>query len=200
LKKKNEAVSQISCGHKHVVLQTAVGRIYGFGLNASNQINESQEKYVKTPARYAIPEYTSLRCKPRNVQAGFSSTFVLFEDRQIYFSGLIGLNKGRQTRFPIRLQYEDKFFPGRLMEKFVPVKVFTKWSRSLSVTYLVLADLRTEGAKKPDLKFREKFVENVLDNWESDKQVLPSGDEILARYVNQKYLLKPAILRSEVSQ
>lgn len=75
--------------------------------------------------------------------------------------------------------------------------MFTKWSSSLSITYVVLADLRTEGNKKAELRMKEKFIDNICANWENDKQVLPFTDEILARYINPKYLQKPIYTKAD---
>lgn len=67
LREQNEVIQQVSCGNKHVIVQSAVGRIYTWGLNSNNQLDPGEEKMIAKPIRYVIPEYTSLRCKPRNV-------------------------------------------------------------------------------------------------------------------------------------
>ena len=55
-----------------------------------------------------------------------------------------------------------KFFEDRMTDYFTPVKVFTKWSKLMSLTYVVLADFRNTSIAKT---IREKFVDKINTSW-----------------------------------
>ena len=108
LKDLNEKIVEVSCGHKHVIVQSVVGKLYTWGLNSSFQLAAGDKKPRLAPVKFLIPGYNTLRCKIRSVQAGLTSTVVLLEDRQCYFAGLLGASKGRPAKTPTRLIYEEK--------------------------------------------------------------------------------------------
>ena len=108
LKDLNEKIVEVSCGHKHVIVQSTVGRMYAWGMNSSFQLAQADKKPRLSPVKFVVPEYQNLRCKPRNVQAGLSSCVVLFEDRHIYYSGILGIASAKPAKHPTRLFYEDK--------------------------------------------------------------------------------------------
>lgn len=108
LRDANEKIIDISCGSKHVIAQSALGKLYTWGLNNNHQLGTDDKKNSLVPVKYIIPGYNNARAKIRSIQAGVSSTIVLLEDRQIYFSGVIGASKGKPTKNPTRLLYEDK--------------------------------------------------------------------------------------------
>jgi myosin-5 len=108
LKDANEKIIEISCGHKHTIVQSVIGKLYTWGLNDCYQLGQDDKKPRLTPVKFIIPGYDSIRVKIRSAQAGFTSTVVLLEDRQIYFSGVMGANKRATSRQPSRLIYEEK--------------------------------------------------------------------------------------------
>ena len=58
-----------------------------------------------------------------------------------------------------------------MREQFVPVRLFTKWSKILSVTYMVFADLRFDGPKTEPKVFTDRLVDPLASAWrEYDKQ------------------------------
>ena len=52
-----------------------------------------------------------------------------------------------------------------MREEFIPLRLFTKFSKSISITYLVLLDLREVDDK---LKFADKVSEIINDQWMSN--------------------------------
>lgn len=49
-------------------------------------------------------------------------------------------------------------------EQFIPVRVYTKWSKTLSATYVVYADIRSGDNKA----FKDKFLDKVSTAWRDD--------------------------------
>ena len=48
-------------------------------------------------------------------------------------------------------------------EQFVPIRVYTKWSKTLSATYVVYADIRSAQAE--NRAFKDKFIDRVSTVW-----------------------------------
>lgn len=186
---KNEKITEISCGHKHVLAQTLVGKIYAWGLNHDYQLGQGDTSNRSSPVRWTISEYESLRVKTRNIQAGFNNSFVLLGDRVVFYAGVVSSNSQKPAKTPSRFQYEDKFFRSRANDLFIPIRIFVKWSKSLSVVYIVYADLRQDNSQTLLNTFNEKYVSKILNEWRTvDKQLLPPQEEILLKSINLKYL------------
>ena len=195
---QNEKVVEVSCGHKHVLVQSSVGKVFAWGLNHNSQLGQGDAANRPTPVRFAIADYESLRVKPRNVQAGFNNSFVLMSDRVLYYAGLVSSSAQRTAKVPARFHFEDRFFKNKQFDQFVPVRVFVKWSKTLSVAYVVYADLRQENSQSLVSLFNEKFVAKVLAEWRAiDKQLLPPQEEILQKSFNLKYLQRPMKARGD---
>lgn len=68
------------------------------------------------------------------------------------------------------------------------------------MAYIVYADLRYEGPKSSGTGFKEKFVDVIADSWrETNKQLLPTHSDNLAKLMAQKYLYRPR-LKADVIQ
>ena len=87
LKDLNEKIVEVSCGFKHVICRTALSRMYSWGNNVNNQLGFADGRNRNLPTKISIPEYKGFRYKPRSVQAGMNTSFVLMEDRQVFFCG-----------------------------------------------------------------------------------------------------------------
>jgi myosin-5 len=198
---QNEKIVEVSCGHKHVLAQSSVGKVFAWGLNHNWQLGQGDNGNRSTPVRFAIADYESLRVKPRNVQAGFNNSFVLMSDRVLYYAGHVSSSVQKTAKVPTRFQFEDKYFKNKQFDQFVPVRVFVKWSKTLSVTYVVYADLRQDNSQSLISLFNEKFVAKVLGEWRTaDKQLLPPQEEILQKSINLKYLQKPMKAKGETAK
>lgn len=55
------------------------------------------------------------------------------------------------------------FGEGKLKDEFTPLKLYSKWSKSLSLTYLVVADFRDVQQNK---NTRDKIATQVNTKWE----------------------------------
>lgn len=197
---QNERIIEISAGHKHVLAQTLIGKIYSWGLNHDSQLGQGDSLNRSSPVRFLIPEYESLRVKVRNVQAGFNSSFVLLSDRIVYYSGVCNSQYQKPVKIPTRYNYEDKFFKSRNNDQFIPIRIYVKWSKTLSVVYIVYADLRQDSPQNLITTFNEKYVHKILNEWRDfDKQLFPPQDEILQKSINIKYLQRNFKNKAETS-
>lgn len=48
-----------------------------------------------------------------------------------------------QYDLSLNLRYFDKFFKDNVNDKFIPLKAITKWSRTISATYIIFVDIRS---------------------------------------------------------
>lgn len=188
LRELNEKIVEISCGFKHTVARSALNRVYVWGYNKAQQLGLGDSSHRKVPTRLDIPEFKGFRFKPRSVQATYNGGYMLLDDRQLYFWGRTG-KLSTIAKTPTRLCYEETHFEGRMADDFTPIRVQSKWSKILTATYLIFLDCRNYAESKT---LREKFAEKVNAAWaEADRQILPPGDEILAKHIHSKYLEKP---------
>ena len=197
LKKLNEKVVEISCGNKHVVCRTTLNKIYVWGLNSNFQLGQVDKQLRASPIRLLIPEHKKFRCKPRSVQAGYSSSFFLFDDRNIFYTGKCGFNGQKPSQTPVKFNYEEKFFNNRMVFNFSPVRLFAKWSKTMSVLYVVFADFRN---CKISTTIREKFVDKTNIMWQNNqKNILPPQSDLLYKHIDSKYLQKEKDIRPNFS-
>ena len=124
-----------------------------------------------------------MRFKPRSVQASISSSFILLDDRQLFYMGKSGVSD-KHAQQPTKFAFEGKFFKN--YEHFTPLRVECKWSKIFAATYVTFMDFR--GCKQNN-NVKEKIVKKVNESWNKVKsQILPPQNNILAKYINYKYL------------
>ena len=161
-KEHGDKMVQVSCGHAHSLAKSSSGKLFAWGLNNNGQLGTGDCYNSDHPKCLRIPEYKNNVFKVRNIQAGYHNSFCLCEDKKVFLAGVNSTTCKDQKLFT-RLEYENRVFKGKLSEDFSPLKLYTKWSHSLQVTYLVYADFR--GCKESKL-VREKILQNLVKNWE----------------------------------
>ena len=92
LKDSNEKILEVSCGFKHVICRSVLGKTYTWGANESGQLGTGTTTPVNSPYKIALDQYKKIRAKPRSVQAGRSCSFLMMDDQKIYAAGKKGLN------------------------------------------------------------------------------------------------------------
>ena len=184
LRRANEKVEEVSCGLKHVVCRTNLGKVYSWGLGSNHQNGSSRARNLSAPSEIQFNDSKiSSITKVRNVAAGAFASYFFFEDGSLLMLGKCG--PGTFT-LPTRLPYNTRMFVGKMKEEFVPVKLFVNWSSMYSIGYLVFLDFRdVENAKS----YKEKIAGIVASKWKIGN-VLPSFDENLHKYIQSKNLLK----------
>lgn len=83
-------------------------------------------------------------------------------------------------------------------DDFYPLKLRTKWSKCLSVCYVVFADCRNISYNR--LK-KDKIAGLLVNKWvESGSQILPPYDENVSKFVNRNYMKKMYTMVQEGSK
>lgn len=190
LKSKNEKVVEIKSGFAHNICRTALNKVYTWGLNNLGQLGlppTSTLKKQPSPKLLYVGDYKGFRYKPRSIGAGLYSSYVLMDDRRLFRTG----HTGQETiKTATKFAYEKKFFAERMADDFTPLRIYCKWSRLMTATYILFADFRRCRISKT---VREKFVDKINGIWnKNNSQLLPMHDDILAKHVWYKYLQQPS--------
>lgn len=134
----------------------------------------------------SVPDYKGFRYKPRSISAGLYCSYILMDDRRLFRTGKVGTDT---LKTPSKFKFVKKFFNGRMADDFTPLKVICKWSKLITVTYVLFADFRKCQISKT---VREKFVNKINNTWgTNNSQLLPTHDDLLAKHIWYKYLQKP---------
>ena len=178
--KTNERIVEVSCGYKHVVCRSAMGKIYVWGMNTKHQLGSVHRESRNLPQVLSLDNHKSHTHKIKSVQAGFASTYVLLEDNSLFVCGKCGL--GTLTTLA-RLPYEQKFFKDKMNKNFVPLRLNCSWSNMLSILYISILDFRDTG---PEKHYKDKIGTNFNTKWSQKGNILPDSDDALLKYIQTK--------------
>lgn len=177
----------MSCGLKHTIARTALHKIFVWGCNSHFQLGLDHNKECKVPARLSIPGYGNFRFKPRSVQASLAGGYVLLDDRQLFQFGKSG-RANTPVKVPTKFSYEELFGGNRMADDFTPLRVYSKWSNTLTATYILFLDFRGQTEAKT---MREKMAELINVSWgEIDTSIFPPCNEITSKHLHSKYVEK----------
>ena len=104
LREYGEKTVEISCGHQHAACKTATGKVFTWGSGAQGQLGIGARKNATKPVLVKAVEST---IKAKSVQAGYYSTYILFENRKIYQAGAVASTNAENVYFK-PFNYEQK--------------------------------------------------------------------------------------------
>jgi hypothetical protein len=111
----------------------------------------------------------------------------LLDNKKVYQSGLISKTEEISIDFRV-LDVETKVLKGKFGQDLIPMRLYSKWSKSISVTYLVIADFRKV---KVTTGIRDKIADQVHSKWEEIyNQVLPPFTDAIYKNICPKYVRK----------
>ena len=93
LREAGEKITEISCGNKHAVCKTANGKVYTWGQGSRGQLGTGEDRDYLEPNFVIPPDQKLKNIKVVSVQAGFNSTYILFENRKLYIAGVSSAKK-----------------------------------------------------------------------------------------------------------
>lgn len=137
-----ERVNSVVCGFKHTVCKTATGRVYTWGWGGKGQLGHESYNDEWEPRKVTFDD-TMEKVKPLQINAGYRHTMVMFEDRKIFWWGTTGELK--EYHNPTLLEYAKKSPDLEDFSEYAPFKINCTWSKTMSLTYLTIADMRTVG-------------------------------------------------------
>lgn len=160
---RSEKVVAASCGLKHVIARTSLGRVYTWGWNELGQLGHGDFDNKPSPEFVTVLPPPS-RAKVIQVSAGWRHSILMTENRRVFWFGTN--SELREQCVPTEAMISSKI-PELFTTttEFNVVKVQCSWSRTLSITSLVIADVRT--LKQPHLKV-QNAINTLANKWEED--------------------------------
>lgn len=176
----SERICQISCGYKHCVAKSNVGRAYTWGFGAKGQLGQNTLCNLTMPNQVCIFDENFV--KIIQVSAGFRCTFFLTENRKIYACGCNGTIS--MERVPIQFDIIDKIPEMSLEQSYSVVRIMNTWNKSFSIFYATVADSTT-------LKISPVKLSNILNQlaakWDYEG-IKPPYIESIAKYFPISYM------------
>jgi len=196
LRRYGEKISEVSCGPNHCICKTNTDKVFAWGNGSKGQLGTGTTKHASLPVYVKLLETASL-AKARSVQASVSASFVLLDNKRVLHAGL--LSRSEQMNLSFRLfDIEDKVFGGKLGPDFIPLRLYCKWSKALSLTYLMVADFRRVQVTTG---IRDKIADQVHCKWEEVyNQMLPPFTEAIYKNICPKFVRKIHIAHEPASQ
>lgn len=153
---------QISCGFKHCIMKNQNGKIFTWGWGERGQLGHENDRNLPFPRKLLFRNSGGYSYQAMSVQAGYRCSYALLDERRLFIWG----TNGKYTKVCIPTEYQD-FGEDEIYFKkadFRPLKICTTWSKSMSVTYMVIGDVRYLD----NLKFseREVLLKQIYSQWE----------------------------------
>lgn len=102
-----EKTTEVACGLKHSICKTANGKVFTWGYGADGQLGIGVKKSSTLPCHVNPYETRSRPYKAISVEAGYASSYILYENRKVYHAGVNATNHSENVHFR-KLNYEPK--------------------------------------------------------------------------------------------
>lgn len=189
LQNVGEKVLQISCGFRHTICKTSLGKVFTWGSGKAGQLgNESFNDELEPVCVMVGPKHARIRAV--QVQAGFRHSLVMLETRKIAWTGTNG-----------SITETNKFIEADLTQKvpeytnsidISPLKVFTAWSRTMSLTYVTFADIRSvDIGSQAKAKVITTLTQHLEENRAYSNIDLPYVPTIFKHFTNKVMPFEP---------
>ena len=191
ISKLNETIIQVSCGFKHVIILSSSNNVYGWGNNSFGQLFSNN--IVKKSGIIKL-DYFNDDHKIIQVAAGFRSSFIMNDNNEIYFFGVLNRNKKNITGDAEQIFIEEKNNEYGNKSHFVPVKINSTWNKQLSLFYVTFADIRNfscniEYKNKIQNENIKEIIKKLSSKWLNDSIKVPYIEEI-SKYIDKNYMEK----------
>jgi hypothetical protein len=184
------AVAQVSCGFRHTLIRTISGKVLAWGWGERGQIGQGNDWSSSVPIPVKLPSPAI------NVQCGFRSSYALLENRKLVVWGSDGRRKRQLSPIEYSNPEDEIYF---MKGEFKPLKIVTTWSRTISVSTLIMADLRfLTNTSAPHV---EVILKQVYKDWEQNYyQFRPQLSSKISAIVSQpKYNLHQNALQGPLT-
>lgn len=155
---------QVSCGLKHAVMRNQNGKVFTWGWGERGQLGHENDRNLCFPMKVLFKNSGGYSYHALNIQAGFRCSYALLEERRLFTWG----TNGKSCKVLIPTEYQDSGNDEIYFKKndFRPLKICTAWSRSISITYMIVGDVRYLDTMKHSEK--EVLLKQVYSQWESN--------------------------------
>mmetsp|Transcript_25679 Transcript_25679/g.25241 ORF Transcript_25679/g.25241 Transcript_25679/m.25241 type:complete len:437 (+) Transcript_25679:694-2004(+) len=197
LKKQGEKIANVSCGFRHVIARSTLGKVYTWGWGSHGQLG-----HIIFSSEY-LPKIVNIkgnRLKAIQISAGLKHSVILLENRKLYWAGTNGTISSQST-------FQEVNLAAKIPEMFEKANEFTvvrsqcSWSRGLGITLITIADIRR--LQTPPSKLSNSL--NLLASKWNNRYIEPPYIETVANFYPAIALRKgsppkqPKAKRSDVS-
>lgn len=206
-KELGERIQAISCGYKHCVAKSSLGKVYTWGCGSMGQLGHGNFDSIAIPKRLAnfkdaatSKEGESFKKKCTQIAAGYSHTVVLTDNRVPYWCGTCGSIYKQNSAIKVNLEkkYPDLFGNKQGQQGSVPsfaiAKIKVSWSRTMSITCFTALDMRsfvppvgvsgnTTGPTNPAANLMTQ-INNLSSKWNTFEMDPPFIDSIAGFFSN----------------
>jgi len=102
LKADGEKISSVSCGYKHVICKTTLGKVYTWGWGSAGQLGHDSFENELYPRAILFADHES-RHKTLQVQAGYKHSIMVQDNRKILWFGSNGTIHKQSTPIEVNL-------------------------------------------------------------------------------------------------
>ena len=106
LKTAKEVIKSISCGFKHVIARTGLGKIFVWGAGDFGQMGLGTLNHEYSPRQINTEKLTTLKTKVIHAKAGLKSSIILMDNGNIFWWGTT--NRLKFCANPVPLEYLSK--------------------------------------------------------------------------------------------
>ena len=137
LKKIGEKISNVSCGYRHVVAKSNLGKLYTWGCGINGELGHGPFQNEATPRIVCLKNE---RTKAVQISAGYRHTVIMMENKKLLWTGTNSqIRCGSFTEANIEGRFPEFF---ATTGEFCVLKVHSIWSRILNCVLITIADLR----------------------------------------------------------
>eukprot|EP00347_Sterkiella_histriomuscorum_P008181 403346072 len=180
LKDIGERIDSAECGYRHVIAKSTLGKIYTWGWGAKGQLGHGHYDSEISP-RLLVIEKNKHKEKAIQIAAGFSHSLIMLDNnRELLWFGTSGsLN---MTSRPQTLRLSDilpdlfpeqsliSFSTGQQID-FAVVKIMGTWSKTMSLSNILIADLRQVNGVQSWNKI-QSTLQQLATKWDP-REVMP---------------------------
>ena len=166
----NERITQISCGFKHSVAKTSLGKVYTWGSGSKGQLGNNNYNNLTIPG---LVKFEDNFMKVFQISAGFRCTFFLCENRKVYACGCNGTIS--MEKIPVLFDIIDKVPEMAIESNYSIVRIMNCWNKSFSLFYCTIAD--SSNMKINPVKLNG-ILNKLAAKWENNENKPPFVESI----------------------
>ena len=170
-----EKITNIKCGFKHSLCMGSTGKVYSWGSNSNGQLCVNKKGNFPTPMWIKMEDYLKkgkqhFTFKAISIACGFRSSFIMDENRNIYFCGVSGVANSQSDVIRNLKNFSEEVNLFTITRKnSYPIKLNCTWNGAFSVLYVTFCTINKEKEKKLSPQKIKWFLKNITQKWDDEQ-------------------------------
>ena len=188
-----EKIDTIECGFKHSIAKSSLGKLYTWGSSNRGQLGHGHFHSELSPRPLFIDKKNNK--KATQIAAGYQHSLVMMENnKDFYWFGTSGnlTDQSSPILFDFARYMPDLFGNqsqiggmedvsiGSQQQDFAIVKVMGSWSKTMSVTNLLIADLRAINQNTSHSKIMST-LKTLNQSWDT-RDIMPPHNDVISGF------------------